>query len=140
MDFKRTQFLLFIVFLCFDIYLGFVLYSKLGTRVVQSSNNPTITIEQQLKNRNIKFATALSEETEMLPIVKANTETLLEKNRDKLQGQTTKYTNKQLQSTFDEPIDVGFGSLEGKNETLISSVFVPYFFIGKKKRRERESP
>ena len=116
MDFKRTQFLLLVFFIIFDIYLGLTLMGKLNVRMIDSSRNNAINIEQQLKNRNIKFNQVLDTQTTALPLVKVDQNQELESKKDTLQQQTVKFNNEQLIGTFETPLDIGLTSLKDKNE------------------------
>ena len=63
MDFKRTQILLLIFFIFFDAYLAFTLITKQQVRQTNSGQVTNVSIETQLKNRNIKINQTLSNES-----------------------------------------------------------------------------
>lgn len=117
MDFKRTQILLLIFFIFFDAYLAFTLITKQQVRQTNSGQVTNVSIETQLKNRNIKINQTLSNESYQLPVVKTETSKVLDKERGTLQGQTARYNNGILQSTFDQPLDLGLG-LDRDSKTL----------------------
>ena len=117
MDFKRTQILLLVFFIFFDAYLAFTLITKQQVRQTNRAEVTNVSIETQLKNRNIKINQTLSNESYQLPIVKAETSQVLEKERGTLQGQTARYNNGVLQSTFDQALDLGLG-LDRDSKTL----------------------
>ena len=117
MDFKRTQILLLVFFIFFDAYLAFTLITKQQVRQTNSAQVTNVSIETQLKNRNIKINQTLSNESYQLPVVKTETSQVLDKERGTLQGQTARYNNGILQSTFDQPLDLGLG-LNRDSKTL----------------------
>ena len=63
MDFKRTQILLLVFFIFFDAYLAFTLITKQQVRQTNRAEVTNVSIETQLKNRNIKINQTLSNES-----------------------------------------------------------------------------
>ena len=115
MDFKRTQLLLLVFFVIFDIYLALTLVGKLNVKMIDSNHSTTINIEQQLKSRNVKFKQVLENNSVSLPIVKVEQNQELAQKKDSLQQQSVKMANDQLVSVFDSPLDVGLTSLTESN-------------------------
>lgn len=111
MDFRHTKMLLLIIFLVFDIYLAFLLFSRAP---IQSSNgvDAVQTLEVRLKNRNIKLPDSQLDTEMALPVLKTNQSTRLVEQKETLKGQKIRLSDKGLESTFDEPVvlDIEFAT------------------------------
>ena len=107
MDFRHTKMLLLVIFLVFDIYLAFLLFSR--APIQSSSGGDAVqTLEMRLKNRNIKLPDESLDSEVMLPVLKTNQNDVLATQKDKLQGQIVRMSDKGLEATFETPIALDF--------------------------------
>ncbi|EFR30705.1 two-component system regulatory protein YycI [Eremococcus coleocola] len=109
MDFKRINVLLLVFFIVFDFYLLHMLFTRVEADTDQSTQQVERAVEDELEARNIGFET-LGEEAIQLPLLKTQNSNHLAENIGQLQNQTaTMDSNRQLTSSFDQPLDLGLG-------------------------------
>ncbi|UUX33237.1 two-component system regulatory protein YycI [Fundicoccus culcitae] len=108
MDYKRIQVLLIVFFLVFDIYLVYQLLAQVDFgRENVANNQDLVKIEERLDSRGITLYQELSTDTESLPLIKADYNTVLQDNAGQLVNQITSVSeNGILESTFAETIDL----------------------------------
>ncbi|MGX7107188.1 two-component system regulatory protein YycI [Hutsoniella sourekii] len=106
MDFKRIQVLMVIFFLFFDLYLAWMLITRVGL-TAPTTTPVEYSVEENLASRSIKYP-KLDQNQYEEAIVQTQTNDYLRDNLGQLQNQTADVDeNGVLQAEFDEAISLG---------------------------------
>ena len=109
MDFNRSQRLLVVFFLSFNVYLVFLLIDRIPTQSKETTNPSDISIVQDMRNRGVIIRPELSTETEHLPLIKTEPNNYLREQQSQLKNQRYSLNREGLlTSTFIEPVTLDF--------------------------------
>lgn len=109
MDFDRIQKLLAVFFLCFNVYLVFLLIDRIPIQSQETAATSAITVVQDMKNRGVIIRPDLSAETEYLPLIKTEPNNYLREQQSQLKNQRYSLNREGLlTSTFIEPVELAF--------------------------------